>query len=144
MSRCARQIDPLNTCLRRDIWVSTKTVENVKTRVLNVRLKSSKESRASTRGIVVEVFGNSSIYCPVSAYLRYRGLLAGGGSNSAAFRTSQGWAYHHGKFNSDLKALLGPYIKYGSISGHSFRSGLASLMAMAGIKLIYFFVKNMG
>lgn len=113
--------------------MSTKTVDSVKTRVLNVRLKSSKESRASTRGIVVEIFGNSTEFCAVTAYLRYRLLLAGGKSDSAAFRTAEGWAYHHKKFNTDLKLLLGPYVNYGSITGHSFRSGLASLMAQAGI-----------
>ena len=132
LSKCSRTIDPLNTCLRKDIWVSMKTIDRVKTRVLNVRLKSSKESRASTRGIVVEIFGNSTRFCPVAAYLKYRELLGGGRSDSAAFRTSEGWAYHHKKFNSDLKSLLGGYISYGSVSGHSFRSGLASLMAMAG------------
>ena len=35
-------------------------------------------------------------------------------------------------FNKDLKLLLGEYIVYGRITAHSFRSGLASLMAQAG------------
>ena len=55
--------------------------------------------------------------------------------NSAAFRLPvSGQAYRHSRFNDDLKKLLGPYIKYGKVMGHSFRAGLASLMASKGFK----------
>ena len=36
------------------------------------------------------------------------------------------------EFNADLRALLSPYIGYGLITGHSFRAGLATLMAQSG------------
>ena len=38
------------------------------------------------------------------------------------------------RFNEDLKRLLSPYIKYGKVSGHSFRAGLATLMAAKGFR----------
>ena len=37
-------------------------------------------------------------------------------------------------FNADLKKLLGGHIKYGKLTGHSFRAGLATLMAQAGFE----------
>ena len=98
-----------------------------------MRLKSSKESLSSTRGIVVEVFENPSMFCPVTAYLHYQDLCGTGRQSSPAFRTPTGWAYRHGAFNDDLKSLLAPHITYGKISAHSFRAGMASLMAMAGL-----------
>ena len=54
--------------------------------------------------------------------------------DSAAFRSPLGWAYRKHAFNEDIKSLLGKYITYGKISSHSFRAGLASLMAQAGYK----------
>ena len=55
LSKTSRTFDPYNVLLRRDIWISKQTVAGKETRILNVRLKSSKESLCSTRGIVVEV-----------------------------------------------------------------------------------------
>ena len=55
LSKTARTFDPLNVLLRRDIWITQQKVGVQMMRILNVRLKSSKESQASTRGIVVEV-----------------------------------------------------------------------------------------
>ena len=62
LSKTARTFDPLNVLLRRDIWISKQTVAGKVTRILNVRLKSSKESLCSTRGIVVEVNFSESFY----------------------------------------------------------------------------------
>lgn len=54
---------------------------------------------------------------------------------SAAFRVpNSGNAYRHQRFNLDLKRMLQPLINYGSVSSHSFRSGLATLMGVAGFE----------
>ena len=54
---------------------------------------------------------------------------------SAAFRVpNSGNAYRHARFNESLKKLLQSHINYGSITGHSFRAGMASLMGLAGFK----------
>ena len=69
----------------------------------------------------------------ISAYKSFLQLTKRGSFDSAAFRTEQGWAYTHKEFNSDIKSLLQEFLPYGhNISGHSFRAGLASLLAQAG------------
>ena len=49
-------------------------------------------------------------------------------------RLESGGNYTGKMFNKDLKQLLSPYVDYskGTVSSHSFRSGLASLMATLG------------
>ena len=69
LAKRARTIDPLNDLLKKDIWLSSKIIENKKLELINVRLKSSKESRAAFRGCVIEVFAvPGSSYCAVTAY----------------------------------------------------------------------------
>ena len=63
------------------------------------------------------------------AYTKYLSQCKARKEDSAAFRSPLGWAYRRQAFNDDIKSLLGKYITYGKISGHSFRSGMASLMA---------------
>lgn len=138
LSKETRIIDPLNTLLRRDIYLTTKSVKTEENKwekvdCLCVKLKSSKESRADTRGIIIEVFANKTDFCPVRSYKKYMSLTKGGRQTSAAFRLPSGLAYCHREFNRDLKDLLSPYLGvYGKVSGHSFRSGLATLMAQCG------------
>ena len=72
LSKTARTFDPLNVLLKRDIWVSKPTLNGGTMRILNVRLKSTKESQASTRGIVVEV---KSVY----------GIMGGGDILSVSY-----------------------------------------------------------
>ena len=132
VSKESRKIDPENMLLRRDVMVDTVNLENKKARILRVTLKSSKESRAYCKNCSIEVFANNTSLCPVAAFLDYVSLMGRLDEDSAAFRTPEGWAYRHQKFNRDLKKLLSPYIPYGKISGHSFRSGLASLLGARG------------
>lgn len=134
LSSTSRTIDPLNCLLKKDIWLSSKIIEGKRTEMVNIRLKSSKESRNDTRGIIIEVYANESSYCPVKSWKQYISLCGRGKIDTAAFRTPMGWAYRKAAFNNDLRDLLGKYITYGKISGHSFRAGLASLMAQAGYK----------
>ena len=101
--------------------------------LLRIRLKSSKESRNYCRGTIVEVFGNNSVTCPVAAFTDYLKIAGNIHTDCAAFRTGDGWALRHGRVNAELKRILSPYVTYGSISGHSFRAGLASLMAEKGM-----------
>ena len=82
-----------------------------------------------------EVFSAGGAICPVQAYKKYTELVGVKRMDSAVFRLPwSGEAYKHGRFNNDLKKLLGPHIRYGTVSGHSFRAGLSSLMAGAGFK----------
>lgn len=103
-----------------------------KVQIISVRLKSSKDSREQTKGIIIEVYGNDTEFDPISAYRRYLELTKRASLTSAAFRTEQGWCYTHSEFNKDIKTLLEEFFPYGHITGHSFRSGMASLLATAG------------
>lgn len=78
------------------------------------------------------MFENNTKLCPVKAFIRYRDSQRGSLKNLPAFRDDMGKAYRKAKFNADLKKLLGPHIKYGKISTHSFRCGLATLLAEEG------------
>jgi len=66
LTKNARCIDSLNTLLKKDIWLHTKRVGNTKVEVISLRLKSTKESRAQTRGVVIEIYGNKSPFCAVT------------------------------------------------------------------------------
>ena len=133
LSKTARTIDPECDLLRRDVVLSSKKVGGKVREFLQVSLKSPKEARGNPVPIVVEVFQTKDVLCPVKAYRSYEDLVGVMRLNSAAFRIPGcGEAYRHGRFNLDLKRLLSPYIHYGKITGHSFRAGLASLMAKKG------------
>ena len=65
LSKTSKTFDPLNVLLRRDVWISKQLVSGKVTQILNVRLKSSKESLSTTRGIVVEVIRNKDFYSTI-------------------------------------------------------------------------------
>ena len=74
-------------------------------------------------------------YDPVRAYADYVEKAGVRLESSAAFKLPySGYAYRHQRFNLDLKKLLQPRLSYGSVSGHSFRSGMIMLMGKAGFE----------
>ena len=135
LSKTARTIDKSYDLLKRDVVMTTKTVGGKKRELLLVSLKAPKEAKVGDGPVVVEVFSAGGDICPVQAYKKYTELVGVKRMDSAAFRLPwSGEAYKHGRFNTDLKKLLGPHIHYGTVSGHSFRAGLSSLMASSGFK----------
>ena len=133
VSKTSREIDPHTTLLREDVEIVTRTVSGKATKIMKVRLKSSKESRAYARGVVIEVFEiENTKFCPVKAFEKYLRDCGSMDPKQACFRKADGFAYRHQRLNSVLKTLLAPHVPYGTISGHSFRAGLASLMAQMG------------
>lgn len=133
LSKKARSIDPDFDLQKKNIKCVTRTVGGNSRKLLIVTLKCPKETRQNKVPIKVEVFGNCTRLCPVTAYLNYVEKVGVRVEDSAAFRVPHsGNAYRHSRFNLDLKQMLQPLLKYGSISGHSFRSGMASMMGKAG------------
>ena len=124
--------DSRNTLLRQDMWISKLRVDGKKVEMLSVRLKSAKSARASERGQVVEVFSIESVLCPVRAVKKYLELAGRNPPNIPMFRREDGLCYSHSSFNADLKKLLREMIPYGGISAHSFRIGMATLLAQSG------------
>ncbi len=129
----SRTIDPMYDLLKRDVVLKTRKVEGVSRKLLTVTLKCPKESKPGRGAVTIEVIENGTCVCPVAAYVRYRELVGSGREDSACFREPSGFAYRHAAFNKDLKTILSDKLRYGKLSGHSFRIGLASLMAAAGL-----------
>ena len=75
---------------------------------------------------------NGGSLCPVRAWRRYRVASGHNEPGSPAFRTEHGLCYSHGQMNKDLKELFAGRVEYGTVSGHSFRIGLATLLAECG------------
>ena len=132
LSKKSRVVDNTSELLKNDIYFTSKRIKGKMVQILNVKLKSPKESRASTRGVIVEVFANDTELCPVKAYREYLVACGNISRSNAAMRDEDGWAYTHARLNADLKQLMGKYVHYGKLSGHSFRSGMASLLAQLG------------
>ena len=135
LSKRARTIDPDFDLQKKDIKLVSRNVGGVARRLLVVTLKCPKETQQNKVSIKVEVFGNSTRYDPVRAYMEYVDKVGVRLESSAAFRLPySGSAYRHQRFNLDLKKLLQPFLSYGFISGHSFRQGMATLMGRAGFE----------
>jgi integrase len=127
---CGRegQFDPDFTLLTED--VTERLSEG--NRTLCVRLKCPKETKTAAPTIV-DVFESKGQLCPVKAWSRWR-ERAKVQTGSPLFKLESGVPLTGRKLNNYLKILLEPYIDYnkGSITTHSFRAGIPSLLAAAG------------
>ena len=133
LSKRAKSIDPEVDLLLKDVKLIKRTVNKKKVELLEINLKSPKEATKNIKSIRVEVFSNGTPLCPIKAYKNYMAGVGVKRGNSAAFRLPVvGLAYRHQRFNLDLKRLLAKHVHYGSFTGHSFRSGLSSLLGKAG------------
>ena len=135
LSKRARTIDPSYDLLKRDVKRVNRVVGGQQKSMLLVTLKCPKEAKNNKVPIVVEIFGNQTKYCPTMAWDNYVKLVGIKREDSAAFRVpNSGNAYRHQRFNLDLTRMLSPLIQYGSITGHSFRSGMATFMGQSGFE----------
>jgi hypothetical protein len=128
------KFDPSAVLLGKDISVEDWTDKGESIKVLKVWLKSPKEQRKG-QGIMVEVFETKSEFCPVAAFKKWRNVSKVAMSKTKpAFRLENGSLYTGKSFNDDLKALLSKHIDYNKnkILAHSFRAGLATVMAQNG------------
>ena len=109
------------TLLRRDVWRSTVTVEGKKVDTINVRIKSSKTSRAGARGEVVQIFANGTKFCAVGEMKKYLDGTRKASRAKPLFREENGWSLSLRKFNEEIRSVLEDKIDYGPITAHSFR-----------------------
>ena len=128
----ARSIDPRVDLLRKDIEILERRMGSTKRKFLRISLKSPKESKTNTEPIKVEVISTGNAFCPVEAFVKYEGLYGHLLGGNAAFRSGvSGSAISQNFFNKKLKKMFSPYVSYGTLTGHSFRSGLTSLLGEA-------------
>ena len=126
------QFDVQTTLLGSNLKIEFWPEKN--TKVLKVWLKSPKELRNGT-GVMVEIFPTNNYLCPIRALEKWKKVSKV--ANTAVkpvFRNEDGSNYTGKEFNIDLKKLLGKHLDYnkGKILSHSFRSGLATMMAKCG------------
>ena len=121
----------------KDVSRSTVTIGNTTTKCIRVHLKAPKEDKLQ-EGVTIDLFpieGEAGWMCPIAAYEKWKADKGTKPSpNLPVFRQSDGSAYTGRDFNRDLGRLLGTEAASlgGTITSHSFRSGLASAMALAG------------
>ena len=134
LCRHRRKYDSENDLMLQDVKVKNTKVHGEKVEFLTVRLKSTKTCRKMEKGLSIEVFQVNGPLCPVMAWKRYRTMTIGDEEELPAFRTEEGYSYSHTDMNKDLREIFGSRVNYGKVSGHSFRIGLASLLAECGYK----------
>ena len=127
-----RVFDKQTTLLKRDVWKSRTRVNGEEVQVLNIRLKSSKTSRAGNRGEIVQVYETGGKYCPVAAANKYIELNKKGKRDLPFFREESGKGMSLRRFNDYLRMTLEEKIPYGIVTAHSFRQGLVTWMAERG------------
>lgn len=122
--------DPDFTLLRKEAKIQECTVEGKKTRCIELKIKNPKESKAGSI-VVIDVFETGGSTCPVKAFEKWIQRKSEPDPNSPLFTDKNGTPLTGTKLNKILRDILGDLIDYkkGSITTHSFRSGLASLMA---------------
>ena len=125
--------DPDFTLLEKDVQMQSQKLPGGKeARVLIVTVKAPKENKKG--GVaVVDVYETGGPTCPVKAFCQWKNKRQEDG-NKILFRSNDGVPLTGRRFNVLLKHLLEPHIDYskGSITAHSFRSGIPSLLGALG------------
>ena len=101
--------------------------------VIQVWVKWPKENKTGGE-FVVEVFESANDHCPVKALKKWWGRNPPRQDGLPAFRRGNGVAMTGRRMNEILKDLLKGHVDYqkGRITGHSFRSGVPSILGAAG------------
>jgi hypothetical protein len=116
-----------------DVRLSTVSMEGKNTEMITVRLKNPKEARGTS--VTVEMFANGAKWCPVKAYkLWKRTTFLVSRMNTVLLRKEDGSCYTGREFNAHLKTITKNMAKLEgeSYSSHSFRAGMATMMARLG------------
>ena len=111
-------------------------IDGIKETILTIHLKCPKEDKLQS-GVTVELFTTGTITCPVSAWQKWCNISkVSRCPTKPAFRNEDGSCFIGCQFNKDIKSVLGKVINYdeNKYLSHSFRAGLASMMAAAGYR----------
>ena len=120
--------------LWRDLVKKETSYEGEMVESLVLKLKASKEQK-NLKFVFVEVWASKDFVCPVEAYDKF--VKEAGGRKAdgdPVARWSDGSLITKARMNTELKLILGKKFNYeeGTVSTHSFRAGLATLMAEFG------------
>lgn len=133
LSRAEGYFDPCFTLLSRDIRIKKIKIGKETEKIIQLRLKSPKEDKTG-KEILVDIYESHGILCPVRAYEKWKKTNPPADKNKPAFRDETGTPLTGRRLNKILKECLGKHIHYtgGTVTSHSFRSGIASLMGILG------------
>jgi len=134
LSREEECFDPKFTLLGEDIKIAKDMEEDKE--VLLISIKWPKEDKKGS-GVELEVFETGTEICPVRAWKKWKKSSNISGKEQdrlPAFRLESGKSLTGRSFNKELKLLLEKHIDYsqGTISSHSFRSGITTTLGQAG------------
>ena len=133
LTKTSRKFDSMNDLLVEDVKLKKTEIKGEAVHFLVIRLKSTKICRRMEKGLSIEVIEVGGKLCPVRAWRRYRAMASTEDEGRMpCFRTEDGFSYSHSEMNRDLRRIFEGRIHYGKVSGHSFRIGLASLLAESG------------
>ena len=125
--------DPAFTFLKEDLTEKPIKVGNKSINTLQVFLKSEKTD-SSERGRIIDVYSSNSSICPVKAVRKYFFFSKHTEKDMPTFRLNSGKPITTKLFNSHIKTYLGKHVDSDKrfVSGHSFRSGVATLIGQLG------------
>jgi len=132
LARSSTIFDPDFTLLGQDAKIQHCLIDGRQTKCIEIRVKNPKESKAGSIAII-DVFETGGQTCPVKAFEKWEKQHVKV-ANKPLFSEKEKPLTGR-ELNKMLKELLGDLVDYrkGSITAHSFRSGLASLMAEKGM-----------
>ena len=124
--------DPTSTLRRCDLKVEKELVNGKRVKYLRLWIKNPKEFR-SAGTVQVEVLPCDNLFfCPVRAVSDFLQITSSFARSMPLFRTEDGLLTRD-RLNVILKNFLDPALDYGVIRTHSFRAGLTSALAKAGV-----------
>lgn len=128
LSQHEATFDPKHTLLTKDVEILTTKHG----KLLIVTLKNSKENKTGIP-VIIEVYETGGPLCPLRAWERWQKSNIGN-KNLPLFRDKSGTPLTVRKLNEHLKSLMSKHIpeNTGTISSHSFRIGLATILGEKG------------
>jgi hypothetical protein len=132
LCKSERVFDPQYVLLDKDMDIDMQYRVNKSKGVLRLRLKSPKEDKMN-RSLIVDVFGSGSNLCPVKALKSWLDAGVEREAEGPLFCLSSGAPLTPKKFIQIVRSQLKGYLEdENTIAGHSFRIGLASMLASLG------------
>ena len=134
LSRDETKFDATTTLLGKDVRLIEVEIDGEMEEILTIHLKNPKEDNLHL-GVTVELFATKTFSWPVAAFKKWRNVTKAKPTlTKPIFCQGNGNCMTGALFNRSIKSLLGKYIDYdqGKYLSHSFRAGIASMMAAAG------------
>ena len=127
-----RNFDPSSSLLGEDISLKTVIIKGEKTQLLQVKLRLEKCNRSDKLN-VVDVYASDGDCCPVKAWKKWQSVTTTTPS-LPAYRCKNGENFTCANFNNYLRTFNRKHINIPgkSLSCHSFRAGLATLLGQIG------------